>query len=83
MALDIFLNYAVMKTVFSINKILLAVLFLSILAFYYGFKSRYKVIIENYDKKRQKGNIYDLHPASIIIPTLLVSAGLIFLLIFI
>lgn len=83
MALDIFLNYAVMKTVFSINKILLAVLFLSILAFYYGFKSRYKVIIENYDKKRQKGNIYDLHPASIIIPTLLVSAGLIFLLIYI
>lgn len=80
MALDVFDIYTVS---FSINKYLGSVLFLSILTFYYGFKSRYKVIIEKFDRKRQKGNIYDLHPALIIVPTLLISAGLMFLLIYI
>ena len=82
MALDIFLNCTVIKSIASINKLLLAVSFVLILSFYYGFKSRYKRIIENFDKKRQKGNIYDWHPALVIAPVLLISAGLVFILLY-
>ena len=82
MALDIFFNCTVMKTVFTNNNVLLAVSFVLILSFYYGFKSRYKRIIENFDKKRQKGNIYDWHPALVIAPVLLISAGLVFILLY-